>query len=62
MRITIFSLYDIVRDPTVLVGKFLKLTSNQTLGRKHRVFSIGDGLTLGGLTDKTLPVFCKSND
>ena len=61
MSVPIVGFHNSVRDTLVSFGKLRELTTDETLGRENGVFSVGHGLTLGGLTNETFPILRESN-
>ena len=62
--IAVLALDDGIGDQThVLLGhRIVKAAADQALHRVNRVVRIGHRLTLGGLPDQALAIFCKGDD
>jgi hypothetical protein len=41
--------------------RFIPTPSDETLNAKHRIFSIGDSLTLGKLTDESIAILAEAD-
>ena len=62
MGVAIGGLHQLVRDAVLLAAALVVLAAHETLHGEDRVLRVGDGLTLGGLADKTLAALAESND
>ena len=60
--VAIGGFHKLVRDAVLLAAALVVLAAHETLHGEDRVLRVGDGLTLGGLADKTLTALAESND